>query len=90
MNTYSLKIVTPQGVEYEGPIVHASVPTEHGFAGVLAHHAPYLTGSKGGRLTVRTPSSIEISFEVGQGFFEVNQDKAVFLTPHCKRLEQAD
>jgi len=80
---YSLKIITPQGAAYQGTVLHTCLPTENGFAGVLAHHAPYLTSSKGGKLSVRETSGMEKNFLVGPGFFEVNHDQAVFLTQSC-------
>jgi len=33
---YSLKIITPQGIAYEGTVVHTFLPTESGFVGILA------------------------------------------------------
>ncbi|MBU9888297.1 MAG: F0F1 ATP synthase subunit epsilon [Candidatus Omnitrophica bacterium] len=82
--TYSLKIITPQGVAYEGTVEHTLLPTGNGFAGVLAHHAPYLTDSKGGVLKAREVSGVEKVFQVGPGFFEVSHDQALFLTPTCR------
>ena len=81
--TYSLKIITPQGTAYEGTVVHTLVPTEQGFAGVLAQHAPYLVSSKGGKLKTRETSGVEKVFQVGSGFFEVNHNSEVFLTQSC-------
>jgi len=81
---YSLKIVTPQGIAYEGTVVHTFLPTENGFVGVLAHHAPYLVSSKGGVLKTRENAGNEKTFQVGPGFFEVSHDQAVFLTQSCE------
>ncbi len=83
MAAYSLKIITPQGIAYEGSVYHALVPAESGFVGVLAHHAPYLLSSKGGRMVVKESIGLERDFEVGPGFFEVQHDQAVFLTQTC-------
>ncbi len=78
--SYSLKIITPQGIAYEGTVLQTSLPTENGFVGVLAHHAPYLVSSKGGKLVAKESVGLEKNFQVGPGFFEVNRDQAVFLT----------
>lgn len=83
MAAYSLKIITPQGVAYEGNVYHALVPAENGFVGVLAHHAPYLVSSKGGRMVVKEKTGLEMDFKVGPGFFEVHHNQAVFLTQTC-------
>lgn len=81
--TYSLKIITPQGTAYEGTVIHTFLPTENGFVGVLAHHAPYLVSSKGGKMAVKESIGLEKDFQVGPGFFEVNNNQAVFLTQTC-------
>ena len=81
--SYSLKIITPQGITYEGTVSHTFVPTENGFVGVLAHHAPYLVSSKGGKMVTKESIGLERSFQVGPGFFEVNHGQAVFLTQPC-------
>jgi F0F1-type ATP synthase epsilon subunit len=80
---YSLKIITPQGIAYEGTVVHTFLPTENGFVGVLAHHAPYLVSSKGGKIVATESIGLAKDFQVGPGFFEVNHDQAVFLTQTC-------
>ncbi len=82
--SYSLKIITPQGTAYEGTVFHAFLPTENGFVGVLAHHAPYLVASKGGKLVIKESVGLEKDFQVGSGFFEVNHEQAVFLTQTCQ------
>lgn len=88
---YSLKIITPQGIAYEGTAVHTFLPVEntrlpdvgHGFVGVLANHAPYLVSSRGGKMVVQNMPGIEKTFQVGPGFFEVHHNHAVFLTQSC-------
>jgi len=80
---YSLKIITPQGTAYEGTVFHTFLPTENGFVGVLANHAPYLVSSKGGKMVVKESVGLEKDFQVGPGFFEVNYNQAVFLTQTC-------
>ena len=78
--SYQLQVITPQGTPYAGEVIHSLIPAEDGFVGVLAHHAPYVTSSPGGRFQVREKDGRERKFKVGLGFFEVAQDKATFLT----------
>jgi F0F1-type ATP synthase epsilon subunit len=82
--SYLLKIITPQGTAYEGTVFHTFLPTEDGFVGVLAHHAPYLVSSKGGKIAVKESIGLQRDFRVGPGFFEVQHDHAVFLTQTCQ------
>ncbi|OQA57531.1 MAG: ATP synthase epsilon chain [Candidatus Omnitrophica bacterium ADurb.Bin277] len=83
---YNLRIVTPQGIAYEGTVAHAQVPAEHGFVGVLANHAPYLTSSAGGKFTIREESGLLREFKVEPGFFEFKSNRAFFLTRGCENL----
>jgi F-type H+-transporting ATPase subunit epsilon len=78
--SYNLIVITPQGVAYQGEVTHTRVPVEQGTIGVLADHAPLVTSSSGGVLEIRENNGGEKTFSVGNGFFEVNHNKATFLT----------
>jgi F-type H+-transporting ATPase subunit epsilon len=80
MASYQLQVITPQGLAYSGEVIHSLVPAETGFVGILANHAPFVTSSAGGRLEVREKNGQSKTFQVGEGFFEVAQNKAIFLT----------
>ena len=84
--SYSLKIITPKGIAYSGTAVHAEVPVENGYVGILPNHASYLVASNGGKITARESNGTERGFKVGAGFFEINQNQAVFLTQSCQSL----
>lgn len=77
---YTLKIVTPQGVQYHGEVVHTLLPGEIGFAGVLAYHAPFAASSAGGRLEIQEKTGETKKFKIGPGFFEVRDNEATLLT----------
>ena len=78
--TFDIEVVTPQGSQYSGKACHALIPVDQGSIGVLAHHAPLVTISNGGRLELRDEKEKNQAFEVGEGFFEVAHNKATFLT----------
>ncbi len=80
MASYKLNVLTPQGQAFSGEAVHCLVPSENGFVGILAHHAPYVTSSPGGVLEVQEPGGLQKKFNVGPGFFEVAHNQATFLT----------
>ena len=84
--SYLLQIITPYGTVYEGNVLHTRVPTEDGFVGILANHAPYVTSSSGGRFDVREKGGTEKRFQVGAGFFEVAENRATFLTQSFESL----
>lgn len=77
---YHLKILSTQGVHYEADILHALVPAETGFVGVLAHHAPFVTTSSGGTLEITEKNGGIKKFQTGPGFFEVKDNQASLFT----------
>ena len=84
---YRLEVITPQGIAYQGDVVHSFVPAEDGFVGVLANHAPYVTSSSGGRFEIREKEGETKRFRVGTGFFEVAGNQASFLTQSFQAFE---
>ena len=84
MKTYHFEILTPQGRPFSENVVHAMIPVEDGFVGVLANHTPYLTSSPGGKLEVKLDSDEMKPFEVGPGFFQFIENEAYFLTQFVK------
>lgn len=77
--SYSFQIITPQGKAYEAEVEHLEVPGEPGFFGVLTNHAPFISSSVGGRLSVREKGGKNRIFQVGPGFFETRKNQAVFM-----------
>ena len=78
--SYHLQVITPQGQAYQGQIEHAELPGEYGFMGILSNHAPLLTSSAGGRLSLREKGGKTRVFSIGPGFFETRKNQAVLLT----------
>ena len=54
MNTFSLKIVSPDGSFYDGPVQMVRVRTIDGDVGILAGHVPYMTAVGNGECRVVT------------------------------------
>lgn len=94
-STFQFEIITPERVSYSATISSLVAPGTEGYFGVLAHHAPLIARSNGGKLKVREASNQERVFEVGPGILEVLparlresglEDRVVFFT---KRSEPA-
>ena len=78
---YKLEVITPQGAVYSEEVEHVRLPTtNNGSIGVLGNHASLITASDGGLCLIREKGGKEKNFEVGAGFFSVNQNTASFLT----------
>lgn len=80
VNNFSLEICTPQEAVYSGEAVSLVVPASRGYLGVLAHHAPLMTGLVPGKITVRESQEKTVAFRsMGSGVLEVRENKAVLL-----------
>jgi F0F1-type ATP synthase epsilon subunit len=77
---YHLTVITPQGLRYEGDVIHTLVPAERGFVGVLANHAAFVTSSIGGKTEITVKDGQVRKCKAGPGFFEILDNRAVFLT----------
>ena len=77
---FHVRILTEDGVRFEGEAVSVVAPGELGLLGILAHHAPLLTTLAPGPLTVRTPAGTTGRFRVGRGLLEVFQNQLTITT----------
>ena len=84
MKTYHFDLLTPRGRHFSGEVIHALIPAEDGFVGVLANHTTYVTSSPGGRLEIRLAPGETRQFQVGPGFFRIKKNDAFFLTHQIK------
>lgn len=76
---FQLSILTPEQTVFEGAVEYVQLPGTGGYLGVLAHHAPLVTGLAQGKLTVRYPGGREAHWQVSGGFFEVSNNRATAL-----------
>ena len=79
MAEFTFRLVTPQRIVFEGPVVSIQAPGSEGYLGVLAHHAPLITTLKEGRLEMRDPSGRVTAYHVTGGFLEVSNNRASAL-----------
>lgn len=79
MAEFTFRLVTPQRIVFEGPVVSIQAPGSEGYLGVLAHHAPLITTLKDGRLEMRDPSGKVTAWHVTGGFLEVSNNRASAL-----------
>ena len=60
MTTFSLKIITPEKIFYDGEIVQIGLTTKEGNIGIMAGHVPYVANL--------VPSSLKIKEKDGEEF----------------------
>lgn len=79
MSSFKLRIVTPQGLYYEGEVEILNVRTKNGQMGILAHRLPLATG-----LEINEMNFVEKGerkhFALAGGFLYVGKNETTILT----------
>ena len=88
-DTLDLQIVTPTGVALHKQVSEIMAPSVAGEFGVLAGHVPLLAALKPGIVTAKS-SGEETRVAVGNGFAEINNEKALILTERFAKKEDVD
>jgi F-type H+-transporting ATPase subunit epsilon len=72
MKLFSLSIISPGNILYEGEAVSLIAPCANGYLGVLADHAPLIAKTLPGKITLTKPNNEKIFFDsTTEGVLEV-------------------
>lgn len=71
----SLKIVSPERVEFEGEVDSVLVPGTIGQFEILVNHAPIISSLEKGTVTYTLPGNKKQSLDVTGGFVEVQKNQ---------------
>ena len=69
--TFSIKVLTPEGLVWEGRASAVSAPGIVGGFGVLAHHQPMVAALQPGQLLITAEDGTRVQYRVGTGVLEV-------------------
>jgi F-type H+-transporting ATPase subunit epsilon len=86
-NAFTLKVVTPNEVFFEGPATSVVAPATLGYLGILKNHAPLLTTLEKGRLAYKDERGQVKAFRIDGGFLEVLKNRVLVLTDHAEAAE---
>ena len=87
---FTLSIVTPERVYYDGLVTSLVVPGTEGYLGVLSNHAPLITALQNGRIEFRDTDDTVHILAVSGGFLEVFDNKATLLADTVEASEEID
>ena len=76
---FRFQLISQTSVIFDGEIESLVAPGTEGYLGVLAHHAPLVTGLQSGTVTYRTEDGQTTKQELTGGFLEVSNNRAVIL-----------
>jgi F-type H+-transporting ATPase subunit epsilon len=88
--TFSVEIVTPARVIFQGEITSLSAPGTVGGFQVLYNHAPLLSSLGTGVLKIREPEGKDVVYATSGGFVEVKNNKAVVLVESAEPPAEID
>ncbi len=88
--THQVVLLTPERTLLETEIASLVAPGSEGFLGILAHHAPLITGLKPGPVTLTLPGGRKEVYSVSGGFLEVSNNRTVILADAAERPEEID
>ena len=77
---FLLKVVTPDGVAFEGKTTSVTAPGTLGYLGILKNHAPLVTSLDKGNLTYKNESGEPSTLRIEGGFLEVRKNRVLVLT----------
>ena len=87
---FSLEIIAPNGVIFQGEVTSVGAPGTLGRFQVLFNHAPLLSSLVPGPIHVRGTDGKDTVFASGGGFLEVRDNKVVVLAESAERPDEID
>ena len=89
MSELHVSIVTPEGKKFDGPATSIVAPGMQGSFGVLASHAPLISGLERGIVKITVGDSINY-FVMDRGIAEVHDNAVVLLVDRVETASSAD
>ena len=80
MNTYSLTISTPMGVQFSGEVIFLSLRGVEGDLAIMAGHTPFITTVLPCRCKLILPDESEKLAQLENGLLTVGGDKVTLLS----------
>ena len=81
---FHLKVITPDRIFFDGPVLSIIAPGGAGSMGVLVNHAPLITTLVPGRLVITSPRGEKQAYQIGSGFLDVLKNQVTLLTESIK------
>jgi F-type H+-transporting ATPase subunit epsilon len=90
MNTFKLRVITPEKVFFEGDIVQLTVKTTEGNVGFLAHHINYCAILPSGEMKIMFPDNSSRLGAVSSGVLKFSDNTATILASACEWSDEID
>lgn len=91
MQTFKLKIITPEKIFFEGDAEQITAKTSAGYVGILAGHTPYVANLVPSALKVKTPGADECRIAaVSSGMIKADNLSVTVIAPAVEWAEDID
>ncbi len=90
MDKFSLKIMCPDHVFFEGDATMVEFTTTQGDVGIYAKHIPMVSVIAPGKLTIHCEDGSVKNCALHSGFSEILQDKVTILADSCEHSDEID
>lgn len=87
---FPAKVVTPEGVAFEGDVRELEVPSVSGGLGILARRAPVVADLKVGRMRALLEDGTWQTWATQEGFAQASSSTATVVVEDAIRLEEID
>jgi F-type H+-transporting ATPase subunit epsilon len=84
-----LKVVTPEGQAFHGPVESVVLPGSEGDFGVLTGHEVFMTALRPGEMSVERADG-RVFAAVSRGFAEIHEDQVTVLVGACEFADEID
>lgn len=74
-----IEIITPDKKLFSGEVKVVQLPGSNGSFELLNNHAPIVSTLAAGKVRIVTDQNKELSFEIGGGVLEMNDNKVIIL-----------
>lgn len=88
-NTFTLEVVSPDGVSFSGEVEEVILPSTTGEIAILPSHAPLFTKLSEGEATIKH-SGKETRLAIFGGFVEVTKSRVTVLSDFAVRAESLE
>jgi F-type H+-transporting ATPase subunit epsilon len=88
--SFSVEIVAPDRVVFQGEATSVTAPGTLGGFQVLFNHAPLLSSLEVGPLKVKNTQGVDTVYATGGGYLEVRENKVVVLIESAEKPEEID
>lgn len=88
---FHLKLVTPEGVLFDGDVVSLTLPTETGEITVLANHVALVSAISSGVASIKLENGFEEDIAISGGFLQIKGlNEVVILAQMAERASELD